>query len=309
MSRFDDMIAFLRVVEAGSFTGAAERLGISKSAVSRRMTELEDRLGTRLLNRTTRRLSVTEAGRAFYQRCVGIAADLDDAERAAADLDRAPRGLLRIAAPLSFGVRHLAPALPEFLANHPALTIETDLSDRITDLVEEGFDVAIRIARLRDSSMIARRLAPCRLAVAASPAYLERFGRPRDPDALAEHNCLIYTNSPLSDQWQFEFDGTAQTVRVTGNLRANNGDILAKAAIAGLGITILPTFLLGEALNDGRLICLFADRLRPQLAVYAVYPPGRHLSSKVRVLIDFLAARFGPQPPWDDALPRPAPAS
>ncbi|MBV5335683.1 LysR family transcriptional regulator, partial [bacterium] len=196
MDKLDDMLAFIKVVDARSFTAAADRLGLSKSVVSRRIAELEDRLGARLLNRTTRRLSPTEVGQAFYERCTRIVSDLDEAERAVGDLHGAPRGRLRLNAPVSFGRLHLAAAIVAFVERHPAIEIDIELNDRYVDLLEDGYDLAVRIGRLRDSSLVARKLAPCRRVMVASPAYLERFGAPQIPEDLARHNCLLYTNAP-----------------------------------------------------------------------------------------------------------------
>jgi DNA-binding transcriptional LysR family regulator len=302
MDRLDDMIAFIRVVDAKSFTAAAERLGVSKSVVSRRMTGLENRLGVRLLNRTTRRLSVTEIGQAFHQRCVRILADIEEAERAAADLHAEPRGTLRVNAPMSFGMMHIAPAIADFLGRYPGLDIDMDLNDRFVDLVDEGYDVAVRVGRLRDSSLVARRLAPSRRVVVGSPVYFRKHGRPQHPDELAEHNCLIYTNAPLAEQWQFRVDGEARSVRVSGCLRVNNGEVLREAAIAGQGLTVLPTFIVGDALSHGQLDAVLTDCVVSESAVHAVYPHSRHLSPKVRAFVDFLAVRFGPVPYWDASL-------
>lgn len=303
MDRLDDMLAFIKVVDAKSFTAAADRLNLSKSVVSRRIAELENRLGARLLNRTTRKLSLTEVGQAFYERCTRILSDLDEAERAVADLHSAPRGRLRVNAPLSFGLLHLAPAVAEFMERFPAIEVDIDLNDRYVDLFDEGYDVAVRIGRLRDSSLIAKRLAPNRRVVCASPAYLEKYGTPQVPEDLTQHSCLLYTNVPTAEQWQFRVDGEQRTVRVSGCLRANNGDILLAAAIAGHGITVTPTFMCGEALASGRLECILSEYTMSDSAVFAVYPQNRHLSPKVRAFVDFLALRFGPEPYWDAALP------
>ena len=302
MDRLDDMVAFLRVVDAHSFTLAAERLGVSKSAVSRRMTELENRLGARLLNRTTRRLSLTEVGQAFYERCTRIVADVEEAERAVADLHAQPRGTLKINAPMSFGMMHIAPAIADFLGRHPGLEIDMDLNDRYIDLIEEGYDVAVRIGKLRDSSLVARKLAPNRRVVVASSAYLKAHGRPLHPDDLTQHNCLIYTNAPLAGQWQFRIDGEDRAVKVSGCLRVNNGEVLREAAIAGQGITILPTFIIGEQIARGLLEVVLTEFISSDSAVHAVYPHSRHLSPKVRAFVDFLAGRFGPVPYWDASL-------
>jgi len=242
-------------------------------------------------------------GQAFYERCTRIISDLDEAERAVADLHSAPRGRLRVNAPLSFGLLHLAPAVAEFMERFPAIEIDIDLNDRYVDLFDEGYDVAVRIGRLRDSSLIAKRLAPNRRVICASPAYLEKHGTPAVPEDLAQHRCLLYTNVPTADQWQFKVDGETRAVRVNGCLRANNGDILLASAIAGHGITVAPTFMCGEALASGALRCLLSAYSFSDSAVFAVYPQNRHLSPKVRAFVDFLAARFGPEPYWDAALP------
>ncbi|EWY39798.1 LysR family transcriptional regulator [Skermanella stibiiresistens SB22] len=302
MDRLDDMVLFIRVVEARSFTQAADRLSLSKSAVSRRVSDLENRLGARLLNRTTRSLSLTEVGRAFYDRCARIVADVEEAERSVADLHALPRGTLRINAPMSFGMMHIAPAIAEFLRRHPAVEIDMDLNDRYIDLIEEGYDVAVRIGRLRDSSLVARRLAPNRMVVVGSPAYFKSHGRPSHPDDLTGHNCLLYTNAPLADQWQFTVGGSTRSVKVTGSLRVNNGEVLREAAVAGLGIAVLPTFIIGEQIARGQLDVALLDFAAGDSAVHAVYPHGRHLSPKVRVFVDFLAGRFGPVPYWDASL-------
>ncbi|MBK3774221.1 LysR family transcriptional regulator [Azospirillum brasilense] len=302
MDRLDDMMAFIKVVDTKSFTTAAERLNLSKSVVSRRIAELENRLGARLLNRTTRKLSLTEVGQAYYERCTRIIADLEEAEQAVADLHAAPRGRLKVNAPVSFGLLHLAKAVAEFLERYPSIEIEMDLNDRYVDLIDEGYDLAVRIGRLRDSSLIAKRLAPNRQVVCASPAYLEKHGKPQTPDELTNHNCLIYTNIPTAEQWQFRVNDAMRSVRVSGSLRTNNGDLLRESAIAGVGIIVLPTFLCGEALSKGQLQCLLLDYYMAESNVFAVYPQNRHLSPKVRVFVDFLAERFGPRPYWDCAL-------
>lgn len=305
MDKLDDMMAFIKVVEARSFTAAGARLGLSKSVVSRRIAELEDRLGARLLNRTTRKLSLTEIGQAFYERCARIVADVEEAERAVGDLHGAPRGRLRVNAPVSFGRLHLAAAIVAFIERYPAIEIDVDLNDRYVDLLEDGYDLAVRVGRLRDSSLVARKLAPSRRAVVASPDYLERYGTPQTPADLAQHNCLLYTNIPTAEQWQFADGDGAYSVKVSGRMRANNGDLACAAAVAGLGIAVLPTFLCGAALGAGDLTALNLPLKTTETGVYAVYPQNRHLSSKVRAFVDFLAARFGPSPYWDAALSLP----
>ena len=301
MDRFASLRAFVAVVNAGSFARAAERLGLSRAMVSKHVQLLEDRLGARLLQRTTRRLSLTEAGRGFHGRAERLLADLDEAEAAVASESTAPRGTLRISAPVSFGAGWVAPALARFLAAHEGLAADLVLNDRVVDLVEEGFDLAIRIGRLPDSSLIARRLAPCRVTLVAAPAYLAARERPRAPADLAGHNCLGYAYQSTGDTWRFvpSGGGAAVAVRVRGSLDANNGEALAAAAREGIGIALLPTFLVGEDIRRGRLTCLL-DGWEPEtLGVHAIYPQSRHLSAKVRGFVDFLAARFGPAPPWD----------
>lgn len=303
MDKLDDMAAFIKVVDARSFTAAADRLGLSKSVISRRISDMEDRLGARLLNRTTRKLSLTEVGQAFYERCVRIAADVEEAERAVGDLHGTPRGRLRINAPVSFGRLHLAPAIVAFLELYPAIEIDIELNDRYVDLLEDGYDLAVRIGRLRDSSLVARKLAPCRRAVVASPEYLRRHGVPAAPDDLTRHNCLLYTNVATAEQWQFaDEDGGVRAIKVGGSMRANNGDLTCAAAVAGMGIAILPTFLCGASLAAGQLTALDLKLHTADSGVYAIYPQNRHLSSKVRTFVDFLVARFGATPYWDAAL-------
>jgi DNA-binding transcriptional LysR family regulator len=299
MDNLTGMAVFARVVDARSFTAAAAALGLSKSAVSKQVARLEDRLGARLLNRTTRRLSLTEVGAAFYERCARILAEVEDAELAVGRLQDAPRGTLRINAPMSFGQLHLAPAVADFLNGHPGLAIDLTLNDRIVDLVEEGYDVAIRISRLADSSLIARRLVPSRRVVCGSPAYFERHGVPRHPADLRRHNCLLYSYLPSAEEWQFVGPDGPAAVRVSGTLRANNGDALEAAMLTGLGVALQPTFIAGRDLQAGRLVAVMPDYVDESASVYAVYPHSRHLSAKVRAFIDFLAARFCPAPPWD----------
>jgi DNA-binding transcriptional LysR family regulator len=309
VDRLDDMIAFIRVVESRSFTAAAERLGLSKSVVSRRLTELENRLGTRLLNRTTRSLSLTPAGQTFFERARAILADVEEAEQAVAELGRDPRGLLRVNAPMSFGILHLAPAVADFMARFPNVELDLDLTDRFVDLVEEGWDIAVRIGRLRDSSLIARKLAPSRLVTVASPAYLERRGRPERPEELTRHECLLYTTLSNPSVWHFRADGDLRSVRVQGRMRVNNGDTILEAVRAGLGLAVLPTFMLSDDLRSGRLVTVLDAFEATDFAIYAVWPHHRHLSPKVRAFVDFLAERFGPVPSWDAALMAATPAT
>ncbi len=297
------MQTFVRVVEAGSISGAAERMGIAKSAVSRRLSDLEERLGAQLFRRTTRRLSLTDTGRSFYERCIRILADVEEAELAVSQEHAALRGCLRVAVPLSFGLLHLTPAITEFRDRHPQVEFDLDFNDRQIDLLAEGFDVALRIAELSDSSLIARRLATIRTAVCASPAYVESHGRPEHPDDLAEHDCLVYSNLPDPRTWTYrERDGQDGSVKVKVGLRANNGEFLGRGAIAGQGVILLPTFIVFQGIERGELVPLLTDYLWPSINAYAVYPPTRHLSNRVRAFVDFLAERFSGVPYWDQCL-------
>jgi DNA-binding transcriptional LysR family regulator len=296
------MAAFVRVVEGRSFSMAARALGLTRSAVSRQIAGLEDRLGARLLNRTTRRLSVTEAGAVYYERCARILAEVEAAERAVMDLDEAPRGLLRVNAPMSFGLGHLGPALAEFAAAHPALKVELTLDDRVIDLVGEGYDMAIRIADLPPSALVARRLAVSRRILCAAPAYLARAGIPARPEELTRHACLSYTYLATGNDWRFRGPDGPITVRIDGAISANNGDVLRHMALAGLGIILAPTFIVGDDLRSGALVPLLSQWTEADTGIFAVYPHSRHLSPKVRAFVDFLAVRFSPAPYWDAGL-------
>lgn len=300
MDRFAHMQIFVGVVEAGSISAAAERLNLAKSAVSRRLAELETRLGVSLIQRTTRRLNLTESGRAYYERSVAILADLDEADAAVSQAHAALKGGLKVALPLSFGLLHLAPLIQEFMTRHPEVRFELDFNDRQIDLMQEGFDLAIRIATLEDSSLVARRLAPIRHVLCASPGYLERHGTPRAAADLAHHLGLAYSNSRDPGLWTYRGpDRQSGSVRVPVRLAASSGDFLLRAAIAGEGLLLLPTFYVHGALRSGTLVRLLADYAWPELSAYAVYPPTRHLSSRVRALIDFLAERLAGEPYWD----------
>lgn len=303
MDRFTDIETFVAVVEAGSFSAAAERLGAAKSAVSRRVNALENRLGVKLLNRTTRRLNLTDAGRTFHERAGRILADLAEAEQSISDAECALRGRIRVAAPLSFGIDHLAPAVSAFARQHPDVQVELDLNDREVSLVEEGFDMAVRIGRLADSSLLARRLCTIRRVAVASPAYLAEHGTPARPEDLVNHAGLRYTNMPRHMYWQFVTpEGRGFSPQVPDRLSANNGGLLTQAAVDGLGVTLQPTFIVYRELAAGRLQQILADHPLPETAMYAVYPPGRYQSRRVRVFADFLAERFGGEPYWDAPL-------
>ena len=302
MDRIASMAAFPKVVGAGSFSGAAREMQVSQASVTKQIQELESWLGARLLNRTTRRLNLTEIGVAFYERSTRILEAVEEARNAAGALQTVPRGRLRINAPVSFGLLHLAPVITEFLELHPDISVEMLVNDRLVDLLEGEFDVAMRIGRLRDSSLIARRIAPIRLAVCAAPAYLATHGVPRTPEDLARHNCLEYTYFESRGEWRLlNSDGEEIIVPVSGRYLANNADVLRSTALAGGGIILIPTFIVGQDLRTGRLVRLLPDFPPPEQALHALYPPGRHLSAKVRSFVDFLVARFGGEPTWDRA--------
>lgn len=300
MDRLAAIEAFVKVAETRSFSEAAQRMNASKSAISRQVSALEAELGARLFHRTTRSLTLTEAGQGYFERASRILADLEEASLAVSQLQAAPRGRLRVNAPMSFGFLHLAPALPEFLQLYPELSVDVTMNDRFVDLVDEGFDVAVRIGQLDDSSLIARRLAPIRRVLCASPDYLKAHGAPASPEDLKAHQCLCNSNIPLGHEWRFVApDGKAWPVEVSGRFNANNGDALRIAALNGLGIAHLPTFIVGGDLQAGTLITLLDEFVPQTLSLNAVYPHARHLSPKVRAFVDFLSQRFGPRPYWD----------
>ncbi len=299
MDHLAGIAVFARVAERGSFTAAARDLDLSKSAVSKQVARLEERLGARLLHRTTRRLHLTEVGQAYFDRARQIIADAEEAERAVTRLHAEPRGRLRINAPMSFGIRHLGPALPGYMTRYPDVSVDLELNDRQVDLIEEGFDLAVRISQLSDSTLIARKLSPCGFAVAATTDYWNRHGRPHHPDELANHACLLYDYLPAPGEWRFQGPDEAFSMRVSGPLKSNNGEALLEAALAGLGVAMLPTFIIGEALCDGRLECVLGDFQIAGTHAYAVWPQSRHLSAKVRTFVDFLVEQFGPDPYWD----------
>lgn len=289
MNRLADMQIFVAVAEAGSITAAAERMGLAKSAVSRRLAELEGALGVSLIQRTTRRLNLTESGRAYYARCVAILADVEDAEAEVSQAHGALRGHLKVALPQAFGLLHLAPLIQAFMKQHPDVRLELDFNDRQADLMQEGFDLAVRIATLEDSSLIARRLAPIPHLVTASPAYLARKGVPRMAADLAHHDCLAYSNVRDPGLWSYRGpDGQPGQVRVPIRLATSSGEFLLQAAIADEGLVLLPAFYTDAALRSGQLAEVLADHRWPEPAAYAVYPPTRHLSARARAFIDFL---------------------
>jgi len=281
------------VVEEGSFTEAAERLNLSRSHVSRQISDLEERFGVRLLNRTTRHVSPTPEGETFAQRCAHLLEEFEEAERALTQRRTDPVGTLRIAAPMTFGVNHLNPVLADFLAEHEGLRAEVHFSDRKVDLVDEGFDVAVRIGRLKDSSLIVRKIRETGAYICASPDYLATHGRPDHPEDLAHHNCLSYSYLSAGDRWIFERDGEQVVVPVAGALTANNGEALMEAAMRDLGVALCPTFIIGEAIQRGDLVPLFPEWNLPSGSVWVLYPHRRHLAAKVHHFVDFIEDRLG----------------
>ncbi len=303
MNKFSDLEAFTAVVESGTFSAAGERLGIAKSVVSRRISQLEQRLGSQLLHRTTRRLSLSDAGKNFYQRAIQILSDLNEAEQSVAEETSDLRGLLKLAAPLSFGLTHLSNCIFDFLSEHPAIELNMDLNDRNVNLVEEGFDMAVRIGELEDSTLVARRLGTMRQVTCASPSYLQQHGKPEHPDDLQQHIGLQYNNISYKRQWSYKMaKGKTIIAQPQIRIRANNGEALAAAAIAGMGITKGPTFILGSLIKAGKLLTILDEYQSPPMGIYAVYPPGRLLPRRIQVFSDFLAGRFGDHPYWDKGL-------
>jgi DNA-binding transcriptional LysR family regulator len=297
------MQVFVRVAALGSFSAAARVLNLSQTMVTKHVAALEERLGVKLLHRSTRKLVLTEGGRTYLAACERILAEIDEAETSAS-LDRIePRGTLRLNVPLTFGFRQVAPALSEFSRIYPAVSFDLGLADRYVDLMEEGWDMAIRIGRLKDSSLVARRLAACRTIVCASPAYLKERGVPQDLGDLAQHNCLGYTlpSAIGADRWAFGSDGDI-VVPIRGNLRANNGDALLAAALAGQGLIYQPTFIVSDSLREGSLVPVLTGYPTYEPAIHAVLPSGRQAPAKVRAFVAFLAERFGRNPKWDRDL-------
>lgn len=295
------MAVFARVVEAGSFAEAARRLATSRSAVSKAVAKLEKSLGARLFNRTTRHLSLTDIGASFADRCGRMLEEAEQAEKLVASLNSEPRGVLRIAASVAFGTLHVAPALAEFLPRYTELAIDLTISDRWVNLAEEGYDLAIRVTNDPPLNWVARKLAPVRRELCASPEYFKRRGLPRSPTDLVEHNCLDYTRSGDQGLWWFSGPEGPVSVPVTGTLHVDDDEALSQAVLGGLGIGLLPTFIIGRYLQHGKLQAVLSEYMTIDRHVYAMYLPTRHLPSKVRVFIDFLAAHIGSEPYWDRA--------
>lgn len=292
MNKLREIECFIAVADLGSFVKAADALGISKAAVSRTVLELEARLGSRLMQRTTRRLSLTEAGTLYLERCKQIVQALEEADDLLSAGASKPNGMLRINAPQTFGVLHLAPLWPLFLERFAGVSLDITLSDRIVDIIDEGYDLAIRIARLSDSTLVHRKLTTTSLQVCASPAYLEQHGTPQHPHELAHHQTICYSYNASKDDWQFNGPEGAVSVKVNSRMHVNNGDSCVAAAVAGIGITRQPTFMIDQHLRSGQLVALLDGYTSPELGIYAVYPSRTHLPPKVRAMLDFLTDAF-----------------
>lgn len=296
MDRLEAMEMFVRIVETGSFSTVARQLGTTQPTVSKQLTALEKRLGTRLLQRSTRKLSVTEAGQAFYQRCKHIVDEVRDAEGTLGQMNSTFGGRIHVNASITFGEMFLTPLVLQFQERYPDLSFELTVNDRFIDLLEEGVDVAIRIGRMNDSSLVARRLGSTRRVTVATPAYLEKHGTPRQPMDLGDHNCLLYSYLSTGNEWQFEGPGGEIRVRVSGSLMSNNGHMLLEAVRAGVGIAMGPDWLMHELLASGEIRAILPEYAPKALDISAVYPSNRLLSAKVRAFIDFLQEEFAKIP-------------
>ncbi len=299
MGQLEDMRIFVRIVEAGGVGKAADQLGMAKSGVSRSLASLENRLGVQLINRTTRRISLSGVGREYYQAAIKLIGDISELDALTSNAETSLQGQLRLAVPLSFGLCHLSAAIDDFVRAHPGLTFNIDFSDRLVDLVEQGVDLAIRITELRDSSLKARRICPIRMNLCASPAYLETHGTPLTPDDLKHHDMLGYNIGSGTALKLNDAKGQEYLVQTSSRMVANNGDFLRDMALAGHGIVLLPTFIAWQSLADGELVTVLDAFPPAQLNAWAVYPQTRYLSQRARVLIDFLSDRFGDKPYWD----------
>ncbi|MBL4719821.1 MAG: LysR family transcriptional regulator [Alphaproteobacteria bacterium] len=300
MDASSEMTVFVEVVREGGFSAAARNLNRTPSAISKQISRLEDRLSVRLLNRTTRQLSTTDEGETYFHRAEAILADIAETEELISNQGATIRGQLRVTCSTAFGRQQIVPILPEFLAKYPELKMQLSLSDTMVDLVQEGFDVAIRMAELNDSSLVARRLAVAQRVVCAAPSYFEKHGAPKHPTELVEHNCLVLRAAAAMNDWAFLLDGEVHTIHVDGGFEANSGVAVHEATLAGLGISQLATFVSAPDLRAGRLVSCLDEYVISETPVYAVYPHRRHLSQKVRVFIDFLVEIFGGTPPWGD---------
>ena len=303
MDRLEGMRLFVRVAELGSFAAVAQQMNVARSIVTRQIAALETHLGTRLLARSTRRMSLTSAGALYLEKCREILTLVEAAELGLAEDRQAPRGAIRITLPFSFGIRQLMPMFGDFMAANPDITLELDFNDRRSNLIEGGFDLAIRIAERLEPGDIARKIGSSLSVIAASTAYLERHGRPRHPRDLVGHECFGYLLAAHSN-WAFVVEGETKWFPVNSKLQANNGDALLEAAARGLGITYAPTFIAEQAICEGKLEMVLRKFATPTLGIYAVFPSNRYVPHRVRVLVDFIAAHIGPKPSWDQILTR-----
>lgn len=299
MDRLTSMQVFSRVARTGGFASAARELDMSRAMVSKHVMNLEETLGVRLLNRNTRQVSLTEAGADYLERLQHILSELDEAEESVATLTSEPRGILRLNAPPSFGAFHLVPLIAEFMQLNPRVEVQLTLTDHAASVVEEGMDLAIEVGRLADSNMIARILSHSRLVVSGAPAYLERHGIPASPEDLTDHNCLTSSRFPPRDEWPFRGPNGDTTYKVTGSFRSNIGDAVHRMALNGLGLAMLPTYMIGNDLKAGRLQAVLTEYEPKPYAIAALYPDRRYLPVKVRSFVDFLAERMGPEPGWE----------
>lgn len=293
------MVIFAHVVNEQSFSAAARKLGVSRSSVSKAVAKLEHALGASLLNRSTRHISLTEVGRAFFEHCTRVSNEADEARQMIDSLNAQPRGVLKVAASVAFGTLHIAPAIADFMRVYPELNIDMTITDRIVDLAEEGFDVIICVASDLPQALIARKLAPIRRKLCATPEYFEEFGVPLLPQNLVNHNCLDYIHSGDKGLWRFNGPGGEVSVPVSGRLRINDDEALSQVVLGGFGLALLPTFIIGKDIQAKRLKSVLSEYIPVYQHVYALYLPKRNLPLKIRVLIDFLIERFGAEPYWD----------
>lgn len=306
MDKLTSMLVFTKVAKLNSFAEAAKELGISRAMATKHVMQLENSLGVRLINRTTRRLSLTEVGMVYNERCIQLLDDIEELELAATQLQTEPRGKLKISAPPFFGAFHLAPVVADYLQIYPDIKVDLIVQGGTVDLIEEGIDLAINVGELNDSSLISRKIASSRRVVCGAPKYFEQHGVPMHPNELREHNCLVNWSIPPRDTWRFlETDGTRTTVKVKGTLQANIADVVRLAAINGLGLILLPTYIVGQDLQKGRLKAVLTEFEPMPLEIYAMYPHRKHLSAKVRTFVDFLYDRLQPRPYWESWMDSP----
>ncbi|MEI6354545.1 MAG: LysR family transcriptional regulator [Methylococcus sp.] len=301
MDKLTSMLVFTKVAKAGSFAAAAKELGLSRAMATKHVMQLENGLGIRLLNRTTRHLNLTEVGAVYLERCRQILDDMEEMELAVTRLQTEPRGLLKVSATPFFGSYHLIPAISAYMEVYPDVHVDLTLQTSYVDLIEEGFDLAIQLDDLQDSSLIARSLGTSQRVVCGSPAYFKKFGTPKSPEELRNHNCLVNLSLAPRDQWQFNIPGgETMTIKVQGTLQANVADALRIAALSGLGLVILPTYMVGQDIRKSRLQAILTEYVPAPLEIHAVYPHRKHLSAKVRTFVDFLHDRFHPKPYWEE---------